>query len=337
MNQLTEEDPTTSTSSTQTSGAAKAFDPNIRGVVCRLHVGSGQVLFCDAIMLTERDLVVTIPRSEAIPDRGESVQCSLFLVDDDAYCAKQEGIVHWEMAMHGQRLAGIFLTKSAPKELVRLADKDQRREVRFPANLACRVIDKTESINGRLVNYSLSGLATQMPQPMSIGENYTIELDAGDEQITVEATCRWSIETSYGFVNGCSLANEEGRLLARRVFRGTVMPWDISRTRRRTMAVTAEVEEEYGSSVGSDEAASKPVISTTTILLLSAMLIGLSIKTPEQLTDIAFLAGMAGLVTYIGLVWTARMRKAIRDRKVVEAKRAVAEDRLEAHVSTNQL
>ena len=336
MNQLIEEKPAVKTTVGPNSGVTKAFDSNIRGVVSRLHVGTGQVLFCDVVMLTERDLVVAIPRSEAIPDRGESVQCSLFLVDDDKYSAKREGIVHWEMAMHGQRLAGIFLTESAPKDLVRLADKDQRREVRYPANLACRVVDKTGSNDGRLVNYSLNGLATQMPQPMSIGENYTIEMDAGDEQIAVEATCRWSIETSYGFINGCSLANGEGQLLARRVFRGTVMPWDINRTRSRALAVTAEVQDEFGASLRQDQTGSTPLISTTTILLLSTVLIGLSVKTPEQLTNVAFLTGIAGLVTYIGLVWTARMRKANRERKVVEAKRAVAEDRLDAHVLTSQ-
>jgi hypothetical protein len=207
------------------------------------------------------------------------------------------------MAMHGQRLAGIFLTKPAPKELMRIADKDQRREVRYPANLACRVVGKTDSFDGRLVNYSLNGLATQMSQQMSIGENYTVELEAGDEQIAVEATCRWSIETSYGFINGCSLANGEGQQLARRAFRGTVMPWDINRTRSRAMAVTATVEEDYGAKVvAQEQTESRPLISTATILLLSVMLIGLSIKTPEHLADIAFMAGMVGLVTYIGLV-----------------------------------
>lgn len=316
--------------------AQRPFDPNIEGAIARLHLSGGAVLFCDVVLLTSRDLVVTIPKSEAIPDRGDTVRCSLFLTEDDSYVAHREGVVHWEMALHGQRLAGIFLSEKAPVELLDLTDNDRRREVRFPANLACRIGDVPHALQGRLVNYSLNGLATQSAEPMCIGENYRIELDAGDEEIKVEATCRWSIATAYGFTNGYSFANGEGELFARRVFRGSVMPWDINQTRSQPAGHMAiDSEEESVPIVVGEPIHEKPLLSSTTILLLSATLIGLSIRTPEELSQTIFLGGIIGLVTYIGLVWTARMRELKRQQKIAATKRAAAETRLRAHVSTD--
>ena len=184
----------------QKSQPTKLFDPNIEGAVARLHLASGRVIFCDVLLLTGKDVVVTIPMSEAIPDRGEAVRCSLFLSDDDSFVAHREGIVHWEMSLHGQRLSGIFLEKEPPAELLNLTTEDRRQEVRYPANVACDVRGQACTIGGRLVSYSLNGLATQCAEQMEIGEPYTVSLVAGDELIELEAKCRWSIKTGYGYI-----------------------------------------------------------------------------------------------------------------------------------------
>lgn len=335
MNQTT--DTQTAAASSPISVAARPFGPNIEGAIARLHLSSGPVLFCDVLILTERDLVVTIPKSEAIPERGQKLKCSLFLIDDDSYVSHREGVVHWEMGLHGQRLAGIFLTKSAPSDLLTLTEDDRRQEVRYPANLACGVQDKTDTRTGRLVNYSLNGLATQLPKPLEIGENYTVQVEAGDDTVELHATCRWSIETSYGFVNGCSLKAGEGERLAKREFRGTVMPWDINRTRSQPGRFKLEAEQEDAASTNAanDGKSNETLLSRTTILLLSAVVLAFSVKMGESLLkETTFLCGCVGLLTYIGLSWTGRVREASRVRRESEQKRKTAETRLEAHVQT---
>lgn len=316
------------------SVAGRPFEPNIDGVVARLHLGSGVVLFCDVLIVTDRDIVVTIPKSEAIPERGASVKCSLFLIEDDSYVAQREGVVHWEMGLHGHRLAGIFLTKSAPKDLLDLTEDDRRREVRYPANLACRMLDKTTPFNGRLVNYSLNGLATQLSEPLTIGKTYKVQVDAGDETVELMATCRWSIETAYGFVNGCSLQAGEGEKLAKREFRGTVMPWDLNRTRSQSGRFNLRPDSDEAGADSSQEPIEKPLLSRSSILLLSGVLIALSVKTPENLTQLSFLGGCVGVLTYVGLEWTGRVRESLRARRAKLAKQASAELRLKAHVQS---
>ena len=159
-------------------------------------------------------------------------------------------------------------------------------------------------------------------------------MEAGDETIELTAICRWSIETSYGFVNGCSLKSGEGRKLAKREFRGTVMPWDINRTRSQAGRFKLNSDQDAAGAQPAAEAEERPLISRSTILLLSAALIALSVRTPESLTRLFFLAGCIGAVTYIGLEWTGRVREAVREKRKTRAKQVSAESRLEAHVQT---
>jgi hypothetical protein len=317
--------------------AQRPFNPNIQGLVTRLQLGGGRILFCDAVVLTERDLVVVIPKSEGFPDRGEAVRCSLFLTEDDTYVAHREGTVHWEMAVHGERMAAIFFGKAAPPELLDLTPNEQRRGVRFPANVACSINGKVESTQGRLINYSLDGFATQLPEPMTIGELYTMQVEAGDDNITIEGMCRWNIKTAYGFINGCSCEHEEGHKLARRDFRGSVMPWDINRSGVSQFSGDEDDADTktYSENAKSDSS-SKPLISSTTILILSAMLIGLSAQTSSGSKKIAFLAGCVGIVTFIGLQWTAKLRIMLVEQLASTRTRERAENRLRAHLSATR-
>lgn len=322
----------TTTTDLPISVVQRPFEPNIEGAVARLHLGSGDVLFCDVLLLTERDLVVNVPAAHAIPDRGETARCSLFLSDDDSFVAHREALVHWEMGVHGQRLAGLFLSTKAPSELLDLTHDDRRREVRFPANLGCVIADNRDRVEGRLVNYSLNGLATQLPTPMTIGSRYTIAVPAGDETIELDGICRWNIETSYGFVNGCSIRPGEGELLARRDFRGSLMGWDINRS-RRPAAVPTDSDSETESTGEDSEKPRRQLLSSSTILVLSAVLIGLSVRTPDRLSALTFLGGCVGLLAYIGLSWSSDKRVRRVSKRVRDARRAAAESRLEAHVA----
>ncbi|MFK7820796.1 MAG: PilZ domain-containing protein [Planctomycetaceae bacterium] len=330
--------PTTKVNSAPIDLAQRPFQPNIEGLVARLQLGGGRVLFCDAVVLTTRDLVVVVPKSEGFPDRGEEVRCSLFLTDDDSYVAHREGTVHWEMAVHGERMAAVFFKEATPKELLDLTPDEQRRGVRFPANVACAVNGKVESTEGRLINYSLDGFATQLPEPMTIGEIYNVQVEAGDDNITIEGLCRWNIKTAYGFINGCSCENEDGYKLARRDFRGSVMPWDINRTRSSNFSdLNDDDDEPEATASGSkSDSTQRPLISSTTILILSITLLGLALRTPDGGNTIAFLTGCLGIVMFIGLQWTAKIRVMVMEQIASTRTREHAENRLNAHISAER-
>lgn len=310
------------------------FEPNIEGAIARLQLGSGPILFCDVLLLTERDVVLAIPKTETLPDRGEEVKCSLFLLEDDSYVAHRDGIIHWEMALREQRLAAVFLKESAPEELIAIARQDRRREVRYPANISCSIYDGGEVKPGRLVNYSLNGLAALLPEPLEVGQSYTVTIAAGDDDIEIDVLCRWRTETKEGFVNACSCENDQGWSLARKAFRGSAMPWDMERADGHLKPTDARDQEETPrrKTVVEAEEPQKPVIGTTTILILSVMLIGLSPLTPSNVRLTTFLCGCVGVITYIGLIWTSRMRRKFLERQQAEKVRETAENRLVAHL-----
>lgn len=311
------------------------FEPNIEGAIARLQLSSGPALFCDVLLLTERDVVLAIPKTETLPDRGEEVRCSLFLLEDDSYVAHREGIIHWEMALREQRLAAVFLKQSAPEELVALARQDRRKEVRYPANISCSVYDRGELKTGRLVNYSLNGLAVLLPEPLEVGQSYTVTIVAGEEDIEIDVQCRWRTDTKEGFVNACSCENDQGWSLARKAFRGSAMPWDMERADGHLKPTEAVEKSEAPRTkpVVEAEEEKRPVIGTTTILILALMLIGLAPLTPTNIRLTMFLCGCVGVITYIGLIWTSRMRRKFQERKQAEKVRETAENRLVAHLS----
>ena len=298
-----------------------------------MKLASGPVLFCDVLLLAQRDLVVVIPKCDNIPDRGERVRCTLFLENDDDYSTHRDGIVHWEMAYEGQRLAAIFLDDPAPDELLKLTDTDRRAAVRFPASVPCEIQAGDDIQEGRMVSYSLSGVATQSETPLVIGNRYELRLQAGNDTIRLEATCRWGVETSYGYVNGYSIADDACRVFAHRAFRGSVMAWNLNRPRNADDELQAA--EEPGEAAGQASAISdavRPAISRSTILLLSAILIGLSIRVPEESAELIFLAGCTGVITYISLGWVYLSRKRARAEAARQARRAAHESRLGAHL-----
>ena len=311
----------------------RPFDQNIEGAIVRLQVADGQVLFGDAVVLTEHDLVVAIPGAAEISVRGESVRCSVFLLDDDSYVVHRDGLIHWEMTSHGERLCAVFLFDPAPDELLELTVRDQRREVRFPASLTCKVQSNDESpITGRLVNYSLNGVAAQLAEPLEIGSEYTVLVDANDDALELTGTCRWNVETLHGFVNGFSLEHQKGIGFARPVFQGTVMPMDIQRT-TPTVSIRPVPQRRDDPVAAASREDLQPLITRTTILMLSLLLIWLAARIQNQLTGMTFLTGCIGLVTYIGLDWTSKMHQSRRLKQQAQKKQNQAESRLHAHVA----
>lgn len=311
----------------------RPFDQNIEGAIIRLHVANGQVSYCDAVVLTQHDLVVTIPKSDQIPARGERARCSIFLVDDENFVLHRDGIVHWEMTLHGERLCGVFLDEPIPEDLLELTVRDQRREVRFPASLSCEVRGDNESVvDGRLMNYSLNGLAAQLAEPLDIGCEYTIAVQANGETLKLSGVCRWNIETPHGFINGCSLDHHEGQQFARPAFRGTVMPWDIQRT-TPAVSIRPMPQRRQQATVPPTRDVLRPLVTRTTILVLSLVLLWLAAQIQNQMTNMTFLTGCIGLVTYIGLDWTSKLHLARRKKLQAEKEQTHAESRLHAHLS----
>ncbi len=315
----------------------RPFDQNIEGAIVRLHVADGSVIFCDAIVLTEYDLILTIPAAADVPARGESARCSIFLVDDDSYVVHRDGLIHWEMTLHGERLCAVFLLDPAPEELLELTVRDQRREVRFPASLTCEVqVGEEPAIAGRLVNYSLNGVAAQLAEPLEIGNEYTVTVDANDDTLELTGTCRWNIETPHGFVNGFSLEHQNGRGFARPAFQGTVMPWDIQRT-APSVSIRPVPKRREDPAAATSHKVLQPIITRTTILLLSLVLIWLAARVQNQMTGMTFLTGCIGLVTYIGLDWTSKMHQTRRRKQQAQKNQNQAESRLHAHLARQRV
>ena len=80
----------------------------------------------------------------------------------------------------------------------------------------------------------------------------------------------------------------------------------------------------------------RPLISTTTILILSLTLIGLALQAPEGENKIAFFAGCLGIVMFIGLQWTAKIRDMVTKQLASTRTREQAENRLQAHISAER-
>jgi hypothetical protein len=66
------------------------------------------------------------------------------------------------------------------------------------------------------------------------------------------------------------------------------------------------------------------------------MLIGLSAQTSSGSKKIAFLAGCVGIVTFIGLQWTAKLRIMLVEQLASTRTRERAENRLRAHLSATR-
>ena len=202
----------------------------------------------------------------------------------------------------------MFVQESVSDSLLNLTWDDRRGEVRFPSSLRVRINGKDATIEGRLTDYSLHGLAVHTDAPLKIGSKYKVEVANTTSPLNVHATCQWSIETGYGYVSGCSIAPYEGVLLAGRGLDETLLPWEITRTHEQDRGETrspmafglANKVARHNARLG--RPTQKPVVGAIArlwVLSLATLLLVMGIS--GAAAPLVFIAGLLGLVAFLGL------------------------------------
>ena len=319
--------------------------PNVSGITVRLELADGSEMSASLFSITRFDVVISLDGSIAAPPP----QGIRFSFDGQGFTSGLiEGVLHWHGHTQGKTLLGVFSAEESPPQLLAVRTDERRGEIRYPIDQRAIVRGEGYRQEGRVIDYSLNGIAIELSRPMQLDQRYEATLMVAGQMLKLPMLCCFSTHGNSGYVAGCGLRCLEGSLLA-----CAALPKPADRTSLVSISPQFPTfnhvsgrgqgrSSESGSydrivdwintvSENVDERLTdRPVVSRAAILILAAVLMGMSIQATGNIQIVTFLYSMFGIFAYIGLTQAANIRERLMSEETIRIKRELAERRLVA-------
>ena len=323
--------------------------PNVSGVTVSIELSDGSTLEAGVFALTRFDIVVCLDDSQTVPD----VQAIEFVLNGDKYSSeKTDGLLHWKGKANGKTIIGIFAALPIARQIYEKTTGDRRSEIRYPLNVKTIVRGNQFREEGQVIDYSLNGIGIQLDKPIELDQRYEATIMLDGQILKLPMLCRFNARSNRGYIVGCGLRCLEGSLLVCSAFRkiqanGRPVYSAVSprfpalnlisgrgEPREFDMVNVPTRYERFvhwfnNTSETLDERLSdRPVISRAAILILAAILMGMSLKAAGKIQIVTALYSVFGVLAYIGLTHAANLQQRRKEDEAIRIKRELAERRL---------
>ena len=188
--------------------------PEVAGLTARLCFSDETVQVCDVRSVSDHDVVLKVADLSRIPIKGQIVEVTIS-DGDRMVLDSQKSVLHWAGEVSKRGIIALFTINSVGNCLGPYFHEDARGEIRFPVELQAMVeLQDGREVNGRIVEYSLSGCRFVCEEPLALDCEYHMTVKTAGSSVDLALRPRWSSKSESGYQMGCTFRSEEGVLLA---------------------------------------------------------------------------------------------------------------------------